>query len=145
MNIELMTYTGPNNRINKIPTLGTTVSGTLLENTSVTDPTITFEFDAFPNYNYIHIPDFNRYYYIRDVVNISDKLWQLTLHVDVLKSFQNGIMSSPCIIAKTASNDFNLYLPDPNFKCQQNARYGMVNFPSGFDADNAYFYLTLFG
>lgn len=145
MTIDLMTYNGPHNRVNKIPTLNNSVTGNLLENTSITDPTITFEFDGVPVFNYIHIPDFSRYYYVRDITNLSSKLWQVSLHVDVLHSFQNGIMSSPCIIAKTASNDFNLYLPDPNFKCQQNARYGLMSFPSGFDADDAHFYLTLFG
>lgn len=146
MNLVLMRSTDPKNRINKQPTTVTTLSGYLKEGSSVTDPVIMVEMQSLPIANYAQIPDFNgRFYYIRDIKNVATNLWEVHLHVDVLKSYQNAIMSAPCIIAKTASNDFNLYLPDPNFKCQQNERIGMQNFPKGFDTDDAHFYMTFFG
>ena len=145
MDIILSNCSDPINKIEKSTTGDTTFSGTLKENTSTTDPVFVIESVTYPAFNYAYISEFNRYYYVKDIVNLYNNMWEVTLHVDVLKSFASAIMSSPCIIAKTASNDFNLYLNDPNFKCQQNDRFGMVNFPGGFDTDNAYFYLTFFG
>lgn len=148
MNIVLMHNNEAKNRINKQPATLTTISGSLKEGSSFTDPVILIEMASVPACNYAYIPDFgNRYYYINDIVNQYANIWELHMHVDVLKTYGSAIMSAPCIIAKTASNDFNLYLPDPNFKCQQNDMEGIVNFPSGFDitGENIWFYLTFFG
>ena len=130
MDIILSNCSDPINKIEKSTTGDTTFSGTLKENTSTTDPVFIIESSTYPAFNYAYIADFNRYYYVKDIVNLYNNMWEVTLHVDVLKTFASAILSSPCIIAKTASNDFNLYLNDPNFKCQQNDRFGMVNFPS---------------
>lgn len=145
MTIDLMTNNQPKNKINKTPTTVLSLTGTLKDDTSVMDPVILIESASFPSAaNYAKITEFGRYYYIEDIVNKGAKLWEISLHVDVLKTYASVIMSSPCIIAKTASNDFNLYLPDPNFKCQQNDLYGMVSFPHGFE-DTPKFYMTFFG
>lgn len=145
MTINFMTCNEPTNRINKSPTLNLSLTGTLKEDTSITDPVIMIESAALPAGNYAYIPEFSRYYYITDIVSERTNLWTVKLHVDVLKTYEAAIMSAPCIIAKTASNDFNLYLPDPNFKCQQNERIGFVNFPNGFSTENSHFYMTFFG
>lgn len=145
MTLELLTNNQPMNTINKALSSVSTLTGNLKEDTSVMDPVIVIESASFPAAaNYAHIPEFNRYYYITDVVNQGANLWEISLHVDVLKTYASAILSSPCIIAKTASNDFNLYIPDPNFKCQQNDLYGMVYFPHGFE-DTPKFYMTFFG
>ena len=146
MNIVLMSSNEPKNTINKSPTTVTTLAGSLKDGASVTDPVVLVEMASLPAANYANIPDFgNRFYYIKDIVNVANTLWEIHLHVDVLKTYASAIMNAPCIIAKTASNDFNLYLPDPNFKCQQDERIGMQNFPSGFDTENAHYYMTFFG
>lgn len=146
MNIVLMSSDEPKNTIDKSPSTITTLAGTLKDGSSVTDPVVLVEMASLPAANYAYIHDFNkRYYYIKDIVNVANTLWEIHLHVDVLKTYASAIMSAPCIIAKTASNDFNLYLPDPNFKCQQNERIGMQQFPSGFDTANAHYYMTFFG
>jgi len=146
MNIVLMSCDKPKNTINKTPTTVTALTGTLKDGASVTDPVVLVEMASLPAANYAYIHDFNdRYYYIKDIVNVANTLWEIHLHVDVLKTYANAILHAPCIIAKTASNDFNLYLPDPNFKCQQDERIGMVNFPNGFDTEDAHFYMTFFG
>lgn len=145
MNITFYTNAEPNNVVNKYLGSGTTITGEFKQDSSVTDPVILVRSATVPAGNYVYISDFGRYYYIEKLVNIAQELWEVTCHVDVLKTYSAVVMGSPCIVAKTAGNNFNLYLPDPNFKCQQNARFGMVNFPNGFDTDNAYFYVTLFG
>lgn len=145
MTINFYTSTSPKITVDKSLGSGTAYVGECKENADLSNPTILIRSASVPVGNYIHIADFSRYYYIEKIVNVAKELWEVTAHVDVLMSFKSAFMNSPCIIAKTASNDFNLYLPDPNFKCQQNARVGMVNFPNGFDMDGAKFYMTLFG
>lgn len=145
MNIVFYTNTQPDNVVNKQLTGGATIAGEFKQDGSLTDPTILIRSATVPAGNYMHIADFERFYYITKIVNVGKELWEVTGHVDVLKTYSAAVMGSPCIVAKTAGNDFNLYLPDPNFKCQQDDKIGMVNFPNGFDMDNAHFYLTLFG
>lgn len=146
MNILLYNTASPRNKVIKDKSLVTTLTGSLKDGSSITDPVILVESATLPAANYAFIEAFqSRYYFIKDIRNVNNALWEISMHVDVLMSFSASVLTSPCIVAKTASDKYNLYLPDPNFKCQQNDRYGMVSFPSGFDADNAYFYLTLFG
>lgn len=146
MILQLLSTSDPRNKVEKTTTQIASLSGALKDGSSITDPVILVESADLPAANYAFIEVFqNRYYFIKDIRNVNNNLWEISMHVDVLMSYSSAILSSPCIVAKTASDRFNLYLPDPNFKCQQNDRYGMVSFPSGFDASNAYFYLTLFG
>lgn len=145
MTINFYTCTDPDNVVNKSLGNGSAITGEFKQDGSVTDPVILIRSATVPAGNYVYISDFGRYYYIEKLVNKAKELWELTLHVDVLKTYASAIMNSPCIVAKTAGNNFNLYLPDPNFKCQQNDRIGMVKFPNGFDVNNPYFYVTLFG
>ena len=148
----------PMNKIPKNPQTLFTLTGTLRDECSIVNPEILVEADTMtsqlqsPNYAYIGV--FNRFYYIKDIVafrsyedenHVMHNLWKVTMHCDVLKTFADAILDSPAIIAKTAGDDFNLYLPDPNFRCQQNELIGMVNFPNGFDMHNARYYLTFFG
>lgn len=131
-----------------------TLEGTLREESSIVDPVILVECSNPITANYAYIAAFNRYYFIRDISAFRSykdenenmhNLWRITMHTDVLKTFAEGILGSPCIVAKTGGNDFNLYLPDPNYKRQQNDRYGFVEFPNGFNYDNCSFFLTFFG
>lgn len=145
MIISLKTNHSPKNAINKTLTNGASYEGTLKEGSSITDPVILVQSATMPGGNYAEIEAFGRFYYIKDIVNTNTDLWEIHLHSDPLYTFREAILHAPCIITKTASNDFNLYLPDPNFKCQQNTKMGMVPFPSGFSIDNARYYVTFFG
>lgn len=145
----------PMNKINKdVSSTLFTLTGTLRDDCSIVNPEILVEYDNPITANYAYIAAFRRYYYIKDIVafrsykdenNVMHNLWKVTMHCDVLRTFADAILDSPAIIAKTAGDDFNLYLPDPNFRCQQNELIGMVNFPNGFDMHNARYYLTFFG
>ena len=51
----------------------------------------------YSNYNYAHIPELKRYYFIDQVINLNYKLWQLNLECDVLESFKNDILNSNAV------------------------------------------------
>lgn len=156
--IEFMYNNEPMNKINKNLVGKFTLTGTLRDGCSIVDPEILVEV-TYPTditvANYAYIGIWHRYYYIKNIEayrsatvdGVQHQIWKVSMHCDVLKTFAEGIMGSPCIVAKTGGDDFNLYLPDPNFKRQQNDLHGLVNFPNGFetDEDNCWFYLTFFG
>lgn len=147
----------PMNKIDKsLSNTRFSIEGTLRDGCSIVDPEILIEYANPIPANYAYIQAFQRYYYIKDIEayrtyrdehQAVHNLWKVSMHCDVLKTFAEGILGSPCIVAKTGGDDFNLYLPDPNLKRQQNDLHGLVNFPKGFDmsADAVRFYLTFFG
>ena len=120
------------------------IDGTLKENCDILNPVILIENAAVPNYNYAYIPDFGRYYFVSPAENEGRVFWSIPMHVDVLYTWRAGIMSAPCIVAKSSSS-YNLYLNDNNYKCYQNPHIFCQRFPSGFNVSQAKFIMTLFG
>ncbi|HUH46899.1 MAG TPA: hypothetical protein VLZ54_07090, partial [Arenibacter sp.] len=58
-------------------------------------------------YNYAHIPDFARYYFIRDIQSITHNIWELHLECDVLESYKVDILASNAKFKKViASGDY---------------------------------------
>lgn len=143
--IELMHNKDPYNKINKNPDSVRSVTGTLKDETSIVDPDIIIEYSGtLTDCNYAYISEFSRYYYIRNIESVRTNLWRVSMHCDVLKTFAEGILGSPCIVAKNAKR-FNMYLNDADYKCQQNEWVLTQNYPSGFDLSTAVYLLTLIG
>lgn len=86
-----------------------TLTGTLKESTSICDPTIMLNLNDV-NFNYIYIEEFERFYYVKDVRNIRNDLWEIDCHVDVLMSFSDRYLNNKAIVSKS-ENEVN-YEPD---------------------------------
>lgn len=97
--------------LTKSLTLTGTVSGLLVEGTSLIDPSITFELTNLPAFNYVGIPTFNRYYFVKNITCVGENLWQIDMHVDVLESYRTHILNCPCVCERQ-ENAGNLYLAD---------------------------------
>ena len=41
--------------------------------------------------NYAYIPDFNRYYFINDIISVRQNMWRVVMNVDVLMSYKTQI------------------------------------------------------
>lgn len=132
-NIDLYVNSSENNRLRKSISRLTTFTGNLRSECSIIDPVITFEesLDMFAGANYMYIPNFRRYYFIRNIRSIRTDLVEVTGHCDVLMSFADGILANDAIIRRNA-NDWNLYLNDGSLKCYQNPMILTKAFPSGF-------------
>ena len=126
-----------NNRMNKDLNPPVTFRGDLKENSSIVDPTILIEspVNVVCLYNYVYIAEFNRYYFINDVVAISNTLTQISLHVDVLMSFKDYIKAN-LATTRRQENDWNLYLNDGSFRTYQYKTVGTYKFSTGFPKDN---------
>lgn len=149
INITFYNCSDPDNKIGKsLQSLASPydqpIQGTLKEDTSVTDPVIIIEAADIPPANYAYIAELSRYYYINDITILTTGLFKITMHVDVLQTYATAILTSPCIVAKS-SNNYNLYLNDSNYKCQQVPKLLAMQFPTGFDQTTSEFVLTLVG
>ena len=91
-NVTLYTFSKRKNSTSK-PTGGTVFSGLMREPCGVIRPSVSFEFPAGVNpsaYNYAYIPDFDRYYFIREWTS-TGRLWACSMEVDALASWADAI------------------------------------------------------
>lgn len=101
------------NRVNKKNFLRDKLeySGTLREGSSIINPVITVEepTSALVGYNYCYIAAWNRYYFITDIVAVSNFLWEVSMRVDVLNTFKTEIYNQECIMKRSTLGDRRLY------------------------------------
>ena len=83
----------------------------LKESSSIINPVIYINAENLTQYNYCYIPEFNRCYYITDVVSEKNNLWKIMLKVDVLMSFKANFSSFDVIVERSEKN-YNKYIND---------------------------------
>lgn len=121
------------------------LTGTLRESCSVTSPVITIERGGAFDFNYVYIPSFNRYYFVREITNVRKALWNIVLSVDVLMSFRNEILRQNGIIARNEfdynlklNDDLRVSLPEYDYEIiefgdKYNGMFTVLPFDSGMD------------
>ena len=139
-NIILQVNNSEKERLDKNITDIATISGTLREKTSLIDPVIVIEGDLsnYVNCNYMTIPAFNRSYFINNITSVSNNLFEISAHVDVLTTYKTQIRTNDAIIARQEKK-WNLYLNDGVFKTYQNPYIVTKAFPSGFTSQHFVF------
>ena len=110
---------------------------------SLLHPTFILELDNLPNYNYIYVPEFGRYYFIGEPINIGGNTWQVPCEEDYLSSWWNSVKENTAVIARQEQK-YNLYLNDPEWKVYTNKQVLTRDFPSGF-LDSGNYFLTVVG
>lgn len=101
-----------NDVFNKRTTNNLTVNGSLVENSSIINPTILFELSGCPSYNYCKISSFNRCYYITDVQNVGFNLWMISLEVDEIESFKNDIINNTTGLVERSNYKYDSFIDD---------------------------------
>ena len=137
MTITLFSCSSEITAVNKTMTELISLTGTLREQSSIIDPTITVEGSAsqIVAANYAYIPEFGRYYFINGVESVRSGLWRLSMHVDVLYTYREQIKTNSAIIERNEI-EYDLKLNDGLFQTQQNPRIAQFPFPSGFTTTN---------
>lgn len=115
-----------------------TLSGTLRESSDLMNPVIKFETTRLPQFNYVYIPAFRRYYFVQDIVVITDKLYSMSLHVDVLMTYKNEIKSQKGIIARNEFEYNNLLIDDK----RKTTTEKIINFTQFDEFDGSWFDLS---
>ena len=115
--VKLCHNSSPAEKIGKSLDSGLDITGcTLKEATSILKPVVRVRTSdsSIHTYNYMYIAEFERYYFIDDIVSVNNNVWDISGHVDVLETFKNGILDQSAVIRRQ-QNRFNLYLDDPDF------------------------------
>lgn len=120
MEVSFYQNTSENYRITKSLISKYTESCTLKDGCSIENPVILIaNANNMADCNYMYIPEFNRYYFITDIVSVRNGLWEISGHVDVLMTYANEIKACQATF-KRQEHLFNLYLDDPEFKTYNN-------------------------
>ena len=129
MNIDFYTTKDPQNYVNKNLTNETIITGCkLLHETSLLTPVVACRFANIADvakFNYVKIPQFNRYYFITNVTFKSGGICEISLKVDVLMSAKSDILASSQIIERQ-QHKRNPMLIDPLYPvgCDNSYAYG---------------------
>ena len=144
MQISLFNCTAERERVDKTQFINNRfpIDGYLKDKTSCVNPVIQIQKESNPityNYNYMYIGEFNRYYYIDDIVNVNKNMWEIHAHTDVLYSFINDIRKSSAIIEKSETeNNSNLYMNDGSFVMDSRKYNEIKRFPNGLNENGSY-------
>ena len=128
------------NVVNKSLTDVALATGVIKENTSIIDPVVlidsTLASDILSKVNYAHIEAFNRWYYVTDITSVSDHLWEISMHVDVLYTYKDKIKEQRAVVSRQ-ENQFNMLLDDGWFSCYQDPYifHRKFSLPSPFTAE----------
>ena len=97
MEIRLYKTLDNENVINKDMELIYTFNINLKSDVDISNPVILVNDKKTMNFkecNYCYLSEFNRFYFIRTIENMSNNVWGLHLECDVLESFKNEILNS---------------------------------------------------
>ena len=124
--LELYTMSKKLNSTKQPSGSGTTVSAALKDNTSVLNPTFILKtFDLSKNY----IKWGNRYYFVDDIVIISNDHAEYVCRTDVLATFKSDIGSSSQYVIR-ADSAYNLLLSDSKYPTLANTSIENIPFSS---------------
>lgn len=113
------------------------------ENTSILQPTIIL-LGAIPDVNYVYIPYFNRYYFIRNIGILKARnIIEVKCEVDVLMSYANALSQLDCVV-KRQENVYNNYLVDNALLAYSYPSIVQKAFPRGF-TEQSHLILTVGG
>lgn len=142
MQILLYNNSSPRNKISKALTQVGVLAGTLRDETNIVSPTIRISGAVFPDFNYAQIPDFNRYYYLKDVRSVRSGIWDISLQSDPLMSFNLSSVSGVVIESELIGNN---YIDHRHFIRSVKSKTDIVTFPSGLLDTGEYILITAGG
>jgi hypothetical protein len=145
MEITLYKNHSEKHKIGKNLTGAVEYSGTLRDEASVINPVILIHADNLSQFNYAHIPQFHRYYFIRDIVSVRTGLWRVSMDVDALESFKDGIMNLNVILSDTETTGRNDYLDGDQWRVNVKTKTDIIRFSSGLRENGEYILITAGG
>lgn len=135
--INFYSYNGHPNTVNKQLGEFTAIEGDLRQTFDVLHPTVTLRKQPRPTFNYCYIPDLGRYYFVDRVSFEGNNAYELTLRVDVLKTYEGEILVATGRVSESdnpdpyISNRETVYKRTPNFEKVPFANTGLLNETGG--------------
>lgn len=115
----------------------TGMTGMLRNRCSMVDPVITLQIKSadVTKFNYIHVADWSRYYYIRNITVEQNDLITITCHIDVLYSYMSAIKNLTALVSRTETNQ-KPFLTDARRPLSQNETQSIILPTSGAGSFN---------
>ena len=135
--INFYSYNGHPNTVNKQFGDFTAIGGDLRQTFDVLRPTVTLRKQPLPTFNYCHIPDLGRYYFVDRVSFEGNNVYELVLRVDVLKTYETQILAATGRVSEAEkpdpyiSNRETVYNRKPNFEKVPFTETGLLNETGG--------------
>lgn len=128
MNIIFYKNSAEQNRMDKTDYIEEVLSieGTLRDNTSIVNPTIIVQTSGLISANYAYIEEFNRYYFINDIVAINLFLYEISMTCDVLMTYKNEIKNLSAIVSRN-ENIYNTNIEDKRLRKSENVEINLIN------------------
>lgn len=145
MNIKLYVNNSETNKINKSLSEEKTLTGNLRNESNVITPSILVYDENPTKYNYCYIPEFKRYYFIKDITSIRTNVWRLNLESDPLMSFKDAILKCNVILNETTKTGADRYLSGRNWVVNCKNKTDILNFGSGLLDQGEYILITAGG
>ena len=144
MTLELMNTSADKRYLSKSTSLIKKVTCKIKEGTSIINPTVVIEKMSASHIrkcNYAHISDFGRYYFINDIVETTANRLEISMHVDVLKTYSSQIRGISTLILRQ-ENVYSPYYEDKEALVRVNRFREKKNIGTVGGSDNNY-YLTV--
>ena len=128
----------------KFLTLINEIECNIKENTSIINPILKIsklKVNTIKKLNYLYLPDFNRYYFVNDIIECTGNILELHCKVDVLFSYKDDIRGITALILRQ-ENINNPYIEDSQLLVRNNRTFEKINIGKVGDSNNHY-YLTV--
>lgn len=143
--INFYNYDGHPDTVNKVLGEPTAYNGNLRQDIDVLRPVLTLKKAPSLTFNYCYIPDLHRYYFIDSVVYVGNNTYEVSLSVDVLKTYETQILDATATVQESdtpqpyISTRRNVYDQQPHFE--------KIDFPNTglFNADGTIVMVTIKG
>lgn len=142
MIINLYNNESPDNKINKSVTLVTALSGEMRNENNIVAPIVRVYSATLPSFNYAQIPLYNRYYYMRDVKQIRNDIWEISLESDPLMSFDISDVTGVLVEGKNGGSN---YIDHRHFVRSVKSKTNILTFGSGLLDSGEYILITAGG
>ena len=120
--ITFYNYDGHPNTVNKVLIEPHEYNGNLRQTFDVTRPQLSISAPSRPTYNYCYIPSLGRYCFVTEIVYAGNRKYDISLQVDVLKTYESEIMDATATVQESdtpqpyVSTRQSVYDRRPNFE-----------------------------
>lgn len=121
MLLNLYSTTDDTRKLKKTLTTVKNITAIPSENVTMLTPAFIVEYDStILAANYCYIPEFGRYYFIRDITLLKGNRLQINCSVDVLMSFADDIKNCSAMISRSESVGKPTNIPDSSLPINPN-------------------------
>lgn len=136
--LELYKVTNQPNELTKTLNDAVIVNGSFRGEIDSMDVIVEIESNTY-EFNYIHIPSLNKYYFLQNMVHVNAKIIRMQLHCDVLMTYKADILASYGLVIQGGT--INPYYSSIDSDSRQTIR--RVTFPYTFNNTGNYVLVTI--